>query len=115
MPRSRLHNYLRTERLRSGFTQSELADLLGIGRAVISKAEGTRLPPLKLLLMAEIVFGSSQRELFPDMYVRLVSKLLMRAAAMQQRLVSLDDPVSHKKRAFLGQLIERARSKLPQS
>jgi transcriptional regulator with XRE-family HTH domain len=114
MPRSRLHNYLRTERLRSGFTQQELADLLGISRAVITKSEGTRSPSLELLLVTEITFGSSQSELFPGLYVRLVGKLLMRATAMEHRLQGLDDPVSRKKRLFLGQLIERAKSKLPQ-
>lgn len=111
MPRSRLAHYLRTERLRSGLTQKELAELFGVSRSVITKAEGTRPPSLEVLLMTEIVFGSSQRELFPGMYARLGSKLLMRAMAIDRQLAAFDSPVAFKKRAFLGALLNRANAK----
>jgi transcriptional regulator with XRE-family HTH domain len=114
MPRSRLSNYLRTERLRSGFTQRELGELFGVSRSVITKAEGTRPPPMELLLLTEIVFGSSQRQLLPGMYARLGRKLLIRALAMEQRLIGFDDPVSRRKCAFLGALIKRANAKSSQ-
>jgi transcriptional regulator with XRE-family HTH domain len=110
MPRSRLSNYLRTERIRSGFTQRELGKLLGVSRAAISKAEGVRLPPKALLFLSEIAFGSSQRSLFPDECARLERALLLRALAMEGELQSRSDAVSSKKRAFLGELIKRAQA-----
>jgi transcriptional regulator with XRE-family HTH domain len=108
MPHSRLNNYLQTERLRSGFSQRELAELLGVSKSALTKAEGTGPPSRKLLVMTEMVFGSSQRELYPDLYAQLERRLLVRALTMDDRLIGTDNPVARRKRAFLGELIKRA-------
>ena len=114
MPRSRLSNYLRTKRLRAGFSQQELADLFGMSRSVVTKAEGARPPTLRLAVVIEIVFGRPAVELFPGFYSRLQRAVLMRALAMEQKLIGRNDPTSRKKRALLSELINRAQNNPPQ-
>ncbi len=115
MPQLSLANYLRTERLRSGLTQREVGELLGVSRSVITKAEGDRPPSLQLLLMTEVMFGTTQRELFPGLYARLERRLILKALAIEHRLIGKDDPVSRRKCAFLGELIKRAQPNHSQS
>lgn len=113
MPRSHLSNYLRTKRLRAGFSQRELAELFGMDRSVVTKAEGARPPTLRLTVVIEIVFGRPANELFPSFYSRLRRSVLMRALAMEQRLAGRNDPASRKKRALLAELINRTKNNPP--
>jgi transcriptional regulator with XRE-family HTH domain len=113
MPRSQLSSYLRTERLRAGFSQRELAELFGMGRSVVTKAEGARQPTLRLVVAVEIVFGRPAPDLFPAVYARLARGVLKRALAMEQRLIGREDAVSRKKLVLLGELINRAQSNPP--
>lgn len=107
MSRSRLANYLRTERLRSGLSQRELADVLGMSRSAITKMESARAPTLHLVLAAEIVFGRAARDFIPGFYAALQDDILLRAVALEFRLSDRSDPVSLRKRAYLGALINR--------
>lgn len=107
MPR-RLSSYLRTERLRAGFSQQELADLFGMDRSVVTKAEAARPPTLRLAIAVEIVFGRSGLDVFPAHYGRVKKDVLKRALALEETLRGRDDPTSLKKRKLLGALIDRA-------
>jgi len=102
-----LANYLRTERLRSGLTQQELAELLGISRSAIAKLENARAPSVRIALAVGIVFGLRPHAIFPAYYDTLLDVLLLRAFAIENRLVGKSDPVSERKRAHLNNLINR--------
>ena len=107
MSRSRLANYLRTERLRSGLSQRELAQVLGMSRSAIAKMEGARRPSLHLVLAAEIAFGRAPRDFIPGFYEALQDEILLRAVALEFELGDRSDAVSMRKRAYLGALINR--------
>jgi transcriptional regulator with XRE-family HTH domain len=113
MPRKRLSSYLRTERLRAGLSQQELADLFGMDRSVVTKAEAARPPTLRLAIAVEIVFGLPTGELFPVHFAKIQRGVLKRALIMEQALAGRDDPAARKKRALLGALINRANNNSP--
>lgn len=113
MPRSRLSDYFRTERLRSGLSQRELSELYGVSRSTITKVENGRLPTLELVLAAEIVFGRSHHELLPLFHENLREEILLRAVAMDIKLADAADYVSLRKRAHLTDLINRLQFNLP--
>lgn len=116
MSRSRLSNYLRTERLRSGLSQRELGELLGFTDSIIGKVEiGRRKPSFEIVLMTEIVFGRPRRELFPELVEAIEDAVLLRAVAMEDRLALRKDAVSKRKRAHLNALINRLQFHLPPS
>ena len=62
--------YLRTYRRQAGLSQRELAGLIGCSDdgAVCRMERSHRRPSLATAMACEIVFGTSLRELFPDMY-----------------------------------------------
>lgn len=113
MPRSHLSSYLRTERLRSGLSQRELGELLGMSRSAITKMEGERQPTVRIVLATEIVFGRHSRDLFPRLYDDLQYEVLMRAIAMQYRLAERTDAVSRRKHSHLCELINRLQFNQP--
>jgi transcriptional regulator with XRE-family HTH domain len=115
MPRSRLSDYFRTERLRSGLSQRELGELFGLSRHAVTKLENGRLPTLELAFAAEIVFGRSHHELLPLFHDTLKEEILLRAVAMDIRLADASDHVSLRKRAHLADLINRLQFNLPLS
>lgn len=108
MPRSRLANYLKTERLRCGLSQREFGELLGMTGSAIGKVERNRCAPsLDLALAAEIVFGQPTCDLFPDLYELFEQEILLRAVALEFRLSGQRDAVSERKRSHLSALINR--------
>lgn len=107
MSRSRLSSYLRTERLRSGLTQQEFGELLGVSADVIEKTENGRKPSVRLALAAEIVFSRPSRNLFPGLYDALEYDILLRAVAMEFRLSERADSVAQRKCQHLSALINR--------
>ena len=113
MSRSRLSSYLRTERLRSGLSQQELGELLGMSRSAITKMEGARQPTVRLVFAAEIVFRRPSRDLFPGIYDALQDDILMRAIAMKYRLAERTDAISQRKHAHLCELINRLQFNQP--
>lgn len=66
MPSERLPNYLRAQRKRAGFSQHEIAFLLGCryGTKVSRYERFVREPTLKTALAYEIIFATPVRELF---------------------------------------------------
>ena len=114
MPRLRLSNYLRTERLRSGLSQREFGELMGLSGSRIALAEADqRKQSVRVVLMAEIIFGRPHRELFPELVESMKDSILLRAASLEARLFLRTDAVSKRKRAHLNALINRLQFHLP--
>lgn len=88
MPRRKLPNYLRTHRKRTGFSQEELAFLLGCQNASkVSRYERfARLPTLKTALAYEAIFGASIRELFAGIYEEIEQEVRKRAETLAQKI-----------------------------
>lgn len=83
MSSSRPRSYLRARRKALGLSQRELAALLGVSRSAITKAESAaRRPPLKLLIVAELLFAEAGADLFPSVYEDVETALRARAAAL---------------------------------
>jgi transcriptional regulator with XRE-family HTH domain len=113
MPRTRLTNYLRTERLRSGLSQEELGELLGLSRSAITKMEGKRNPSAQLIISANIVFDRHPHHLFPEQYDALQHDILSRALSMTERFADCADAPSQRKYSCLCSLITRIQSSSP--
>ena len=62
-----LPNYLKMHRIKAGYSQKELGEILeGLDGSEISRYEkGTRQPGLTIVASLEIIFGVSRHELFP--------------------------------------------------
>jgi transcriptional regulator with XRE-family HTH domain len=84
----RIANYLRFHRLRSGFTQAELAFLLGYQtESVISRFEGQeRTISLAVGAAYQLIFGVELRNLFPALYEQIDDKLTRRMQELCERL-----------------------------
>jgi transcriptional regulator with XRE-family HTH domain len=63
-------NYLFRLRTSRGYSQKQLAALLGLRlpKAVSDFEAGRRLPPLPLAMTLEIVLGAKLSEIYPDLY-----------------------------------------------
>jgi transcriptional regulator with XRE-family HTH domain len=104
-----LTTYLRTYRRRSGFSQDEIAFLLGgmTGATVSRHENGERIPLLANAMMYEIVFGVPMREIYPTIYVAVQGIVFERARGMRNSIRK--EPASaHKdhRLAVLGRLLE---------
>jgi transcriptional regulator with XRE-family HTH domain len=88
MPRRKLNNYLRTYRKRAGFSQRELAFLLGCKNAAkVTRYERfARQPTLRTSLFCEAIFGAPVRELFAGVYSEVEREAARRAAVLSRRL-----------------------------
>lgn len=80
----KLDNYLRRYRRRVGFSQKEVAFLLGCGApSKVSRYEQLdRKPGLEAALAYEAVFGVPVRELFAGIYEKVQEKVLKRARVL---------------------------------
>lgn len=90
MPR-RLPQYLKQERRRAGFSQADIAHLLGAReRTQVWRYEcGRHLPTLRTALAYEALLGVPVAQLFPKAFAEarraLVSRVKQRAAIMAKR------------------------------
>lgn len=105
----RLPNYIRAHRKRWALTQEELAALLGLtSQGTVSQYEGTeKRPGIEILIGAKTIFNVPCREMFPRMYEDVERQLLVRAKELHAKMEASADPATLKKRAFLGDLINR--------
>src|SRR5437667_9387048 len=80
---------LRTQRRTWGFSQREMADLLGFeSSAEISRIEhGKRTPGLETALACSTLFGVSLHELFPQLAATIETTLKGRASRLRERLL----------------------------
>ncbi len=88
-----LHNYLRMYRKRAGFSQAEIAFLLGTKSAAkVSRYEhGRRQPSLRTLLACEVVLGAPARELFAGEF-RSIENMTKRRAILLVKKLSAQKP-----------------------
>ena len=85
---SRLNNYLRSYRRRTGLSQSDVAFLLGShNEAQVSRYEkGHHLPPLRTALAYTAIFGVSLGELFSCIKLGVEKELLPRIKELRTKL-----------------------------
>jgi transcriptional regulator with XRE-family HTH domain len=86
--KKKLNCYLMSHRRRCGFTQPELAKLLGCNSAsvVLRFEKGKRHPDLATAFACEVLFGISAVELFPALFERIEDEALTRAYDLYHRL-----------------------------
>jgi transcriptional regulator with XRE-family HTH domain len=100
----KLHNYLRTYRKRVGFSQADVAFLLGCARgSKVSRYERcARQPSLRCALAYSVVLGVPLPELFAGVHAQVEQKIVNRAGALTNRLVAAKtDGVTAQKLAAL--------------
>jgi transcriptional regulator with XRE-family HTH domain len=86
----RLDNYLRTYRRRAGFSQSELAYLLGTrdGAKVSRYERNSRLPSFDALLAMTLILGVPIDELFAGRVATTRGIVRRRAAFLKRRILA---------------------------
>lgn len=85
----RFRNYLYRLRRNRGYSQKQLAQLLGLrDRGTICHFElGRRLPSLRTALTMEIVLGAKLSEIFPDLYATLGAEAVHREDRLPTKFV----------------------------
>jgi transcriptional regulator with XRE-family HTH domain len=109
MPTPKLNNYLGTFRKMRGFSQREIAFLLGChNSAKVSRYEhDRRVPSLETIFAYEAILGTSARELFAGIQERAVRHALHRVRLLQRRLERQSrNPILARKVEFLRSLAE---------
>lgn len=100
MARHKLPNYLRTHRRRAGFSQDELAFLLGCasGNNVSRYERGVAIPMLTTLLAYGVIFGTPIDELFGGVLEEVERDVIARAEALAGELqaIKLDKRTARK-------------------
>ena len=83
----RFKNYLYRLRRIRGYSQKQLAMLLGLrARKAISEFEsGRRLPPTQTAMLLEIVLGTRLSEIYPEWYRELGEQAVHREARLPHR------------------------------
>ena len=106
---SRLPNYLRTYRKRSGLSRSDVAFLLGSEYpCFISKYElSKRTPSIENVFAFEAMFGVSARELLPGKYTKVEKKIEERARLLATRYQSAPGRDGQYKIKMLEKIIKR--------
>lgn len=103
------HAILRSLRVRWALSQEEIAELLDISQARISRYEkGEESPTFQAALGLQIIFGPAPRKLFPLAYAAVEEAVMARAAELERRLIEKSDSASARKRELLTGMMERA-------
>jgi transcriptional regulator with XRE-family HTH domain len=109
MPQAKLDNYLRTYRKNRGFSQREVAFLLGChsGGKVSRYERSKRTPPLETIFAYETILGISAQELFAGIQERAGRRAMHRARLLRRRLErQAKNPILAQKVDFLRALTE---------
>ena len=106
----KLQNYLRTYRKRAGFSQDEVAVLLGCQSGTkISRYERlNRKPSLETAFAYEAVFGAPSRELFAGAFEKVEEKIKRRAQLLSRKLAEGKDRMTLQKLKTLESIISGA-------
>ena len=109
----RLRCYLRPQRRRWGFTQKELAFIIGAkSRSIVSRLEqGKRRPSLAAAFALSIVFGADAAEHFPALYAEIEQGVLARAYDLYEQLQGDRSKTTRMKLDFLEKLFARTKRK----
>ena len=105
-----LPSYLRTHRKKHGFSQDELAELIGCSHgAIVSRFEYLqRPPPFKIALACQIVFDVPAQDIFPAVLRDVERETAARAAGMSERLIAAErNAVAAQKLRALRAVLER--------
>jgi transcriptional regulator with XRE-family HTH domain len=86
---SRLTNYLRMYRKRSGLTQDEVGYLLGrVNGSKVSRYEHNgRIPNLETALAYEVIFRIPVRDLFAGLFGEVEKRILKRVGRLGKKLL----------------------------
>ncbi|MCK1481006.1 helix-turn-helix transcriptional regulator [Bradyrhizobium sp. 197] len=105
-----LKSYIRPLRRRFGFTQKEIAFLIGAKcRTAISRLEGaTRKPSLEAAFIFALLFDTTPSELFPGLMLELHEITVRRANDLYDELQGNPSNTTQFKLDFLERLLERA-------
>lgn len=90
MNQPHLASRIRTHRMKAGLNQNDLARILDLNKAQISRherAEGE--PPLMIVLSYEAVFGVTVRELYPRLYASVKQAIEDRLSAIENELLGM--------------------------
>ncbi|WP_453967354.1 helix-turn-helix domain-containing protein [Bradyrhizobium elkanii] len=105
-------SYLRPLRRRWGFTQEELAFLIGIKRTAVTRIEGLkRKPNIDAVFICALVFNMSPLQLFPGLMSELHEAALRRANELYEELQGDSSKTTRIKLDFLEQLFQRSETK----
>ena len=115
VPYQPLKNYLRSVRRRAGFSQDEIALLLGTRSGTkISRYETfSRVPPVSTVFAYEILFRESASHLFAGVYRDVRRAVVRRAKLLIKKLPEVsegDNPHSRRKLQFLRSIVEDQQS-----
>lgn len=107
--------YLRTQRRMYGFTQEELAGLIGRGgRERVSGVERALAQPNAAEILAySVLFGLKPAELFPAFYDQVEEKLIEAAYALDEQTIETKPKDAKRKRDLLRAALARATGKAP--
>jgi len=110
---SKLSNYLKMYRKRSGLTQSEVAFLLGCenGSKVSRYERQSRVPHLKTLLAYKTIFGVSLGHLYSGTYFKISEEVKQRARKLLDTL--LGKPMDRRTLSKIGFLKRIAAPEMP--
>ena len=88
MPSPELPNYLRLHRKRLGFSESDVAFLLGVrhGSQVSRYEHFRRIPSLTTVLAYHVIFRTSTAELFGGKFRKIERDIRKRAAKLLKKL-----------------------------
>lgn len=105
----RLGCYLRLERLRSGLTEGELANLTGrASGSIISRLEAQlRQPSLAECFGFEILFGCDAHTLFPALFNTVEEEVMRRAYELYEQLQGTPSKTVRDKLATLEGAFQR--------
>ncbi len=104
-----IDNYMRTHRKHSGLSTRDLAFLLGLRSSqIISRYEDSnRLPSVKVLLTASILFNVPPGDLLPGIVREVETLLTTRAKAFTDTHKHSDNPLIQRKLDFLLDAMSR--------
>jgi transcriptional regulator with XRE-family HTH domain len=109
MPTPKLNNYLGTFRKMRGFTQREMAFLLGChNSAKVSRYEHSRrVPSLDTIFAYETILGTSAQELFAGIRERAERQAMHRVRLLRRRIErQTTNPILARKIEFLRSVAE---------
>lgn len=99
-------------RARWCLNQDELADLLGISQARISRYEkNEEIPALATALALQVIFNRSPRAIFLKQYRLIEEAVMTRAAEFERSLEGKKDHRSVQQRRLLDAMMARATSR----
>ncbi|PWU05334.1 MAG: hypothetical protein C5B51_14715 [Terriglobia bacterium] len=109
VPYQPLPNYLRTYRRRAGFSQDEVALLLGAtsGTKVSRYENFSRIPSVRAVFGYQAIFRVPSSELFAGAYQDVQRQVIVRAGQLIKILdETADDAITSRKIALLRSIVE---------